>query len=131
MQPITDYRAGRPAPTESNFELFAWFFMRISGVVLLLLALGHLAIMHLINNIDSINYEFVAGRWSGKGSFFWRGYDWTMLFLALLHGLNGLRTILDDYIRPGGWRTFWMGVLYFLSFGFLAAGSTAIFMFKP
>src|SRR3989442_209838 len=58
---------GRPAPTDSPFELYAWLFMRISGVLLLLLAVGHLCIMHLFNHIDTINYEFVAGRWCRYG----------------------------------------------------------------
>ncbi len=128
MPKPADYRAGRPIPTESAFELFTWFFMRVSGVLLLILAIGHLVIMHLINNIDVINYEFVARRWATP---FWRIYDGLMLFLALLHGMNGLRTILDDYLRPGGWRIFWMSVLYTLSFVFLLTGFIVIFTFQP
>lgn len=127
MAELSDYRRGRPAPTDSPFELFAWFFMRISGVVLLLLALGHLVIMHLINNVDNINYQFVADRWFTP---FWRSYDWTMLFLALVHGLNGLRTILDDHLRPGGWRVFWMSLLYLTGFVFLVIGSVVIITFQ-
>jgi len=50
---------------------------------------------------------------------------------ALLHGSNGLRTILDDFIRPGGWRTFWMSVLYSATFIFLAVGSIIVFTFSP
>ena len=34
---------GRERPT-GGFELYAWLFMRVSGVLLLFLALGHLAI---------------------------------------------------------------------------------------
>ena len=122
-----DVRSGRAMPTESRFELLAWLFMRVSGVLLLFLAVGHLVIMHLINNIETLSYEFVANRW---GTPFWRTYDWLMLFLALLHGMNGLRTILDDYLRPGGWRVFWMSVLYVLTVVFLAVGSMAIFTFQ-
>ncbi len=123
----TDYRSGHPVPTGSTFELFAWFFMRVSGVMLLLLAVGHLVVMHLINHIDTINYEFVAQRWFTP---FWRTYDWLMLFLALLHGFNGLRTILDDYLRPGGWKVFWMSVLYSTCFIFLLTGSLVILTFQ-
>lgn len=126
----TDFRAGRPAPTDSSFELFAWFFMRVSGVLLLFLAIGHLLIMHLINSIDTINYEFVANRWAGNWGIFWRSYDGLMLFLALLHGLNGLRTILDDFLRAGGWRVFWMSVLYTIAFIFLVIGAFTILTFQ-
>lgn len=126
-EPI-DYRAGRPAPTDNPFELFAWLFMRVSGILLLVLALGHLVIMHLINNIDEINYAFVAERWRTP---FWRCYDGLMLFLALLHGVNGLRTILDDYLRPGGWRVFWMSLLYTTAVIFMLMGFMVIFTFQP
>ena len=105
--------------------------MRVSGVLLLLLALGHLVIMHLLNNVEVINYKFVAGRWSGNWNMFWRSYDWLMLFLALVHGLNGLRTILDDYLRPGGWRVLCMSLLYTVGLVFLAVGSIVILTFQP
>ena len=41
----------------------AWYFMRISGLVLVFLALGHLFITHILNNVENINYYFVASRW--------------------------------------------------------------------
>jgi succinate dehydrogenase / fumarate reductase membrane anchor subunit len=122
-----DYRSGRPIPTHNPFELYAWFFMRVSGVVLLLLALGHLVIMHLINNIEEINYAFVAQRWATP---FWRCYDGLMLFLALLHGMNGLRTILDDYLKPGALRVFCMSLLYLTTTLFFILGFMIIFTFQ-
>src|SRR5579859_2461037 len=84
-----------------GFELWAWLFMRLSGLALLLLAIGHLVIMHLLHNVDSINFSFVAGRYRFIG---WRLYDLSLLLLALFHGLNGLRIILEDYLK-GFWRT--------------------------
>src|SRR5262245_39903591 len=98
---------GRVAPS-GGVELFAWIFMRVSGLLLLFLALGHLAVMHLINNVDNIDYAFVAARFATP---FWRTYDWLMLVLALLHGLNGLRVIIDDYFS-GGRRVFALSILY-------------------
>ena len=44
----------------------------LRGVVLLFLALGHLAIMHLINSIHVIDFDFVADRYQTP---FWRIYD--------------------------------------------------------
>ena len=122
---------GRPAPTGSSFELFAWVFMRVSGILLLFLALGHLIIMHLINNVGDINYQYVAGRWSGDWNMIWRSYDWLMLFLAMVHGLNGLRTILDDYLRPSGLKIVILSLLYTVGFIFLSVGSIVIFTFQP
>src|ERR687887_617453 len=95
--------AGRVRPiTSSNFELYSWYFFRVSGVLLIFLALGHVAIVHIINNVDVIDYDWVARRWLSPA---WRLYDWFLLMLALLHGLNGLRVALDDYVHHRAWRT--------------------------
>jgi succinate dehydrogenase / fumarate reductase membrane anchor subunit len=102
--------------------------MRISGVVLLFLALGHLAIMHLINNIEVVNYDFVAARYMTP---FWRTYDLVMLWLAMIHGTNGIRTLVDDYISARGWRLVSLSSLYVVSFIILALGSLVIFTFQP
>jgi len=119
--------SSRPRP-ESGLELYAWLFMRVSGVVLLVMALLHLAIMHVINNIEVINYQFVARRYLTP---FWRTYDLVMLWLALLHGMNGVRTLVDDYVGPRGWRVISLASLYVLAFIFLAIGSMVILTFHP
>jgi succinate dehydrogenase / fumarate reductase membrane anchor subunit len=110
-----------------GFERFAWFFMRASGLVLLLLALGHLTIMHLINSIDDVDYAFVAARYATP---FWRTYDGLMLTLALLHGYNGLRVVLTDYLK-GGWRLFVNWALGFLTLLLLILGLYVVFAFQP
>ena len=114
------------ARPEGGFELWAWLFMRVSGVLLLALALGHLVIMHLINNVDNINFAFVAARYRGA---FWRAYDLALLLLALFHGLNGLRTICDDHLR-GIWKrvAFCAVVIVGILFGTL--GSWVILAFQ-
>ena len=117
----------RPRP-DSGLELYAWLFMRISGVVLLFLALGHLVIMHLINNIEVVNYNFVAARYMTP---FWRTYDLVMLWLAMIHGTNGIRTLVDDYISARGWRLVSLSSLYVVGFIILALGSIVIFTFQP
>ena len=108
-------------------ELYAWLFMRISGIVLLALALGHWFIMHVFNSVHVIDYDFVAARYLHR---FWRGYDLAMLWLALIHGLNGLRTILDDYLK-GFARDVAVRILYVVGISFLVIGTYAIIAFKP
>jgi succinate dehydrogenase / fumarate reductase, membrane anchor subunit len=119
--------AGRPKP-ESALELYAWVFMRVSGVVLLFMALTHLVIMHLINNVEVINYKFVAQRYATP---FWRTFDLAMLWLAMIHGVNGVRTVLGDYVRHSGWRVASLAVLYLVGFVLLALGSIVILTFEP
>ncbi len=95
-----DTRALRERPVHANtnaWETRMWQFMRISGAALIPLALGHLAIMHLINNVHIMNTCFVALRWAYPA---WRIYDAALLGFALVHGLNGVRYSIDDYIHP-------------------------------
>ena len=119
--------AGRPRP-QGGIELLAWIFMRVSGVVLLIMVLLHLAIMHIINNIEVINYHFVAARYATP---FWRTFDLVMLWLAFIHGLNGVRVMIDDYVSSRGWRLVSLASLYVLGFIFLALGSLVILTFNP
>src|SRR3989337_1899219 len=94
----------------SSFEVWSWFFMRISGIILLFLVLIHLYVMHLVGSgVERVNFEFVAERWDDVG---WKTFDWVMLFLALLHGANGLRVVIDDYVHRDGLRTFIKERLY-------------------
>jgi succinate dehydrogenase / fumarate reductase, membrane anchor subunit len=120
--------AGAQPKPESGIELYAWIFMRVSGVALLFMALIHLVIMHLINNIDVVSYQFVAQRYATP---FWRTYDLVMLWLALIHGVNGGRTILLDYVHKGGLRVVSLATLYVVGFIMLALGSLVILTFHP
>lgn len=119
--------AGNPRP-ESGLELYAWIFMRVSGLLLLFLALGHLLIMHIVHNVDHIDFQFVAARYATP---FWRTYDLLMLWLAMIHGVNGIRTVLVDYVNARGWRAVSLASLFVLGFVLLTLGSLAILTFRP
>jgi len=120
------YGRGRPV---GGFELWAWVFMRISGLLLLVLAVGHTLIMHLpAGGVDRINFGFVAVRWQSP---FWRTWDWMLLMLALLHGINGLRTITLDYVRPPGWRFAITMAFYVIGFTLMVLGTVIVVTFDP
>ncbi len=111
-----------------GFEIYAWLFMRVSGLLLLFIALGHLGIMHLSIGLDNLTFEVVAERWSTP---FWRTYDMILLVLALIHGTNGTRIVIDDYIRGRGWRVFWLASLYVFAVIFLIIGGVVLLTFQP
>ena len=104
-------------PAGSQIERFWWSFMRLSGLLIVPLVFGHLAMMHLIQGVfeitsaghtvvgtDLVNQtgtsvEFVANRWNllVAGVAIWRVYDFALLALVVAHGFNGLRYVLTDY----------------------------------
>jgi succinate dehydrogenase / fumarate reductase cytochrome b subunit len=110
-----DQTFGKVGP--SKIERFWWSFMRISGVLILPLVFGHLAMMHLIQGVFDLTAaqapivgtnlinaggtatEFVFSRWGFAigGVYVWRIYDVALLALVTIHGFNGLRYVLTDY----------------------------------
>jgi succinate dehydrogenase / fumarate reductase, membrane anchor subunit len=110
-----------------NFETWSWYFMRISGLALIFLALLHFSITHIIYDVVDTNAAFVAARWDNP---LWRIYDWSLLALGLLHGLNGLRWILDDYVRSAGKRAAIKAVLYGVTGLLFAYGTLTIITFS-
>src|SRR5689334_19055880 len=124
--PRSPYRRSRGG---TNTELYAWLFMRVSGVVLIVLVLGHLFIMNILDGgVQRINWAFVAGRWASP---FWQVWDLLMLWLAMLHGTNGLRVIINDYSRRDGTRLTLKALLYTATTVTIALGTLVIFTFNP
>jgi succinate dehydrogenase / fumarate reductase membrane anchor subunit len=134
-RPSSNAAVTGPRPDKSrrrprqNFETWQWYFMRISGLALVVLALGHFTMTHIINDVKDTNADFVAKRW---GNPFWRIYDFALLGLALFHGLNGLRVIMDDYVRNARRRAIVKTLMYTVSLSLFAYGTLTIFTYsKP
>jgi succinate dehydrogenase cytochrome b556 subunit len=100
--------------------------MRISGVLLIVLAGGHILVTHYLNVPSETTVDFVAGRWANP---YWRTFDWLLLMLALWHGVLGLRYSIQDYLRSPMARTLAMGLMWALGLVFLALGSITLFTF--
>jgi len=112
-----------------NFELNSWLFMRGSGLLLLVLVFGHLFVnLMLGEGIHQIDFAFVAGKWANP---FWQVWDLAMLWLAMLHGCNGLRTIINDYAVRMNTRFALKTLLYFGTLVVIVLGTLVIFTFDP
>jgi len=123
-------RAARPKPEASGRERFWWYFMRISGLLLVLLALGHMFIMHVLVELTGgeIDFAFVQSRW---GTPFWRIYDFALLILAFVHGANGARVVIADYVAHRTLRGLLVGLLLALAGIWLVLGMAVIVFFNP
>jgi succinate dehydrogenase / fumarate reductase, membrane anchor subunit len=122
---------GRHVKPAGGFELQAWYFMRISGLILVFLALGHLFITHILNNVEDINYYFVSSRWADpKTGVLWRLWDLTMINLAVLHGFNGIRQVLDEYVTRPGRRVVAHTMIWIAATFLIGIGTYAILLFQ-
>lgn len=125
--PRTGY--DRHKSTRSRFELFAWLFMRLSGVVLVVLIFGHLFVnLWQGEGVRGLDFGFVAGKWASP---FWQIWDLLMLWLAMLHGTNGMRTIISDYAEKPGTRMALLLTLYVAAAVIVVLGTLVIFTFTP
>jgi succinate dehydrogenase / fumarate reductase membrane anchor subunit len=91
------------------------------------MALFHYALTHIINDVAETDSEFVMSRWSNP---LWRLYDWILLALGLFHGLNGLRIVMDDYIRNPKTRVITKGFTYLLVGVLFAFGTITVLTFS-
>jgi succinate dehydrogenase / fumarate reductase, membrane anchor subunit len=123
---IQHFQPDRPP---SRREVWSWFAIRISGLLLVFLVLGHMAIMHVINGgVGRVNFSFVAARWTG---FLWRSYDWMMLALTLLHATLGARTVIQDHLKPPRLKLLARSALYLVTTVALLGGTAIIAVFQP
>lgn len=112
-----------------NLEKYGWMFMRISGVLLVILIVGHLFTNLMVGDgIKAIDFAFVGGKLSQP---FWQVWDSLMLVLALIHGTNGMRTIVNDYVTNRGVRTTLEWLLYLAAAALIVLGLLVIFTFDP
>ena len=123
----TPYR--RSTSRRSNYEMYSWLFMRLSGAVLVVLVIGHLFVNLMVGDgISALDFGFVAGKWASP---FWQVWDLAMLWLAMIHGSNGVRTIINDYAERDMTRivlkTFVAVALVFT----IVLGTLVIFTFEP
>jgi succinate dehydrogenase / fumarate reductase membrane anchor subunit len=113
----------------TNWEKWGWIFMRVSGPLLIVLILTHLMTnLVLGDGIKAINFAFVAGKWADP---FWQFWDLAMLWLAMIHGTNGMRTIVNDYTERPRLRVALVSSLWTVCGALILLGTLVIFTFDP
>ncbi len=90
-----------PAVRPNAWGTASYLFMRFSGLLLVFLVIIHFVIQHVVNDVHNLSINFVAERWASTG---WRVYDAFLLALALVHGLNGTRIVINDYVLNPTWN---------------------------
>jgi succinate dehydrogenase / fumarate reductase membrane anchor subunit len=116
-----------PRPAGGGVETFSWYFVRVSGIALIFLVIIHLIVMHVTTDVACTTFQFVAARYANP---LWRLFDWLLLTLALLHGMNSLRVVVDDYVSSRTWRISILSVLGLLTLIFFMLGTITIIIFQ-
>ena len=109
-------RRPRPIRSAGAFEYGMWLFTRISGLALMLFAAVSMGVAFALggrmqltmpsmfrwmffpnpNHVVNSNIPDVTAGWSNA---FWQIFSMLMILLASIHGFNGVRMILEDYIK--------------------------------
>jgi succinate dehydrogenase / fumarate reductase membrane anchor subunit len=111
-----------------NWEKWGWIYMRFSGILLVVLIFGHLLVnLFLGDGVRAIDFAFVAGKLANP---FWIVWDTLLLWLALIHGANGMRTLTNDYTR-GTLRVLLLVALAGATIVLLALGTLVLTTFDP
>ena len=111
-----------------NWEKWGWLYMRFSGILLVVLIFGHLLVnLFLGEGVKAIDFAFVAGKLANP---FWIVWDTLLLWLALIHGANGMRTLTNDYAR-GKLRIVLLVALAGATIVLLALGTLVLTTFDP
>lgn len=113
----------------ANWEKYGWLFMRVSGPLLIVLVFTHLVVNLVVGEgIKAIDFAFVAGKWADP---FWQWWDLAMLWLAMIHGTNGMRTIVNDYTDRAIVRQALNTTLWAVCSLLILLGTLVIFTFDP
>ncbi len=115
--------------TRKKAERWSWIFMRVSGVVLMVLIFTHL-IGNLVvgDGINRIDFAFVAGKWASP---IWQIWAALMLWLGMIHGFNGMRLLINDYAHSKRLNMFFHVVLGLATVTIIILGTLVLTTFDP
>ncbi|HET8956973.1 MAG TPA: succinate dehydrogenase hydrophobic membrane anchor subunit [Microcella sp.] len=112
-----------------NWEKWGWIYMRASGIMLVVLIFGHLFVNLVTGTgISQIDFGFVAGKLADP---FWQIWDTLLLWLALIHGANGMRTLVNDYVSRPSTRRLLHGALAASTVVLIVLGTLVVWTFDP
>lgn len=108
------------------FRAAAWYFMRISGLLLVFAVLFHMFWNTVVYPDHELTWDLIVSRYYNP---FWRLFDLTLLGLSVLHGFYGLAVIMQEYLRPGALRTTLFTVFHALWISIMAFGTFVVMSF--
>ncbi len=128
----------------SSLEYYLWLFTRLSGVLMLFMAAFSIVYANLVGgrtlmnmatqyrwgffpiywHVQNSDIPDVFPNWSNS---FWQIYAMLLIFFAAIHGFNGLRVVVEDYVHRPILLLFAKGLVFFLFLFTLATALVIIF----
>lgn len=131
--------------TGSKFETYMWFFTRLTGILFLLMGAFNIVYANLAGgqgNMDvaaqmrwaffPISFHVESSAVEVTPNFanpFWQVYSFLLLTFTATHGYNGIRVILQDYVRQPLLLAWLKALLFLLWAGLILASIYLIFVF--
>jgi succinate dehydrogenase / fumarate reductase, membrane anchor subunit len=131
--------------TGSKFETYMWFFTRLSGILFLLMGAFNIVYANLAGgqgNMDvaaqmrwaffPISFHVESSAVEVTPNFanpFWQVYSFLLLTFTATHGYNGIRVILQDYVRQPLLLAWLKALVFLLWAGLILASIYLIFVF--
>ena len=112
-----------PRTPGGRTRLAAYVTIRLTGLLLAVLVLGHFALTHVVTDVADADAGFIARRW---GTALWIAWDWLMLAAALVHGAAGVWVTIEDYTPDRGRRRRRQAALTGASAVMLARGTVTL-----
>ncbi len=106
--------------------ILLWFSQRLSGLILLVMLLAHFYFLHYFQE-GFVTYDKVAARLSLTS---WKVFDIVFLASAVFHGVNGLWTVVLEYVHKDRLQRVLLGVLLLVGLLLLGIGGFSIGTFK-
>lgn len=122
--------SSRPVPKVGfNFEYLMWVFTRLSGLALILLAIfgmgaafwmgartqmdvGTLFRWTFFPNPNHVINSDIPDVTLGWANAYWQVMQMLVFFFGVTHGVNGLRVVIEDYLKASWGRVFLRGLLF-------------------
>ncbi|NIM93015.1 MAG: hypothetical protein GTO18_04800 [Anaerolineales bacterium] len=124
----------RVRPASGTFEYAMWLFTRLSGLIMIIMAAASMGIAFALgartlldvpslfrwvffpnpNHVVNSDIPDVTIGWSNA---FWQVFSTVFIFLAAGHGLNGIRMVVEDYLKNPIWVYVLRTLLFLLWIG--------------
>ncbi len=106
-----------------------WFFQRISGLALVLMLAKHFVIQHFLGTPTSagLDYVSVAARFENP---LYATFSLLFMVMAVVHGLNGVWMVSEDYLHKSWQRMTVWSLLMFGGLGMFALATVTILSVK-